>query len=411
MVLYRRMFRKLIYLLLFANLISPTPVQAQPDNADEATFWKAFSDSSWSVVNTIAYSFDHHSGYPALWRAAGYASLMQGKYLLSADYYRRALNLNRYDTLSMITLAWNLNQADEELMAGSAVRRLNLSQRRRYNFHTLQFLKSVEFEASFKLPDIAERSTANFLKVTTQTLLSPNFLWSNSFSSFNQDVQISYLIPSPPRKPGDPPSQGPVTAYEDLSIRQNQFYSSLRFAPTHSAEFNLPFNLLSTSGGTNKYRGFSYGILAAYRLRSIKIAGGAQFLNFNDTGFVQPSICITHYPKYHPGFYYGYKSSFISSSSGNEWINSVFAGGRLGNLLWMEGFFLKGKFRNLLDQEGAYVYNTFDSGLWRAGIQARLQTKGLFQPSFSFTLDRFSSYGSGINYFLKSLTTTIRWKH
>ena len=114
---------------------------------------------------------------------------------------------------------------------------------------------------------------------------------------------------------------------------------------------------------------------------------------------------------YHPGFYYGYKSSFISSSSGNEWINSVFAGGRLGNLLWMEGFFLKGKFRNLLDQDGAYVYNTFDSGLWRAGIQARLQTKGLFQPSFSFTLDRFSSYGSGINYFLKSLTTTIRWKH
>lgn len=405
------MHTRLIYIFIFFGTISFLPLHAQQDDFNEETFWKAFGDSSWSLVTHHTPLWKQNQAYPALWRAAGYAALRQGKYLKSAEYYRHALHLNSYDTLTLITLAWNLMQTGEEQMAGSLAKRMNTSQQKQSGIEKPRIFHNPEAEFSFKFPDISDRSPARFFKLGFQSRLNPAILWSNSFSNFTQEVRLSIQVPAPPLKPGQPPRPDLVNVYDTLLIKQRQWHSGLRYAPNDRLELVIPFNLLSTTVAVTNYRGWSLGLLAGYRYSVLKLNAGIQRFNFNDTVFFQPSMGITYYPRQHTALYFGYKSTPILSSSGQAWIHSFFTGGKLGKRLWLEAFFLHGKFRNLLDQDGAYVYNTFDSGKWRTGILGRLQTKGSLLPCLSFTLDRFSSYGNSTPYFLRTLTITITWKH
>jgi hypothetical protein len=57
------------------------------------------------------------------------------------------------------------------------------------------------------------------------------------------------------------------------------------------------------------------------------------------------------------------------------------------------------------------VYNTFDSGKWRAGLSLKFRLKGHLQPQFHFSLDQLRLYSSGNLYLQRTLTTTLTWKH
>ena len=410
MALYGRMYYRLILYSVILFLYS-LPLKAQLNNDEESSLWKAFYDSSWSVVSSNKPSWRHDKAYPALWRAIGYAELMQRHYTLSADAYRHALSLNSFDTLSLITLGWNLSQMGENLMAGSLAKRLDLRQRALANISSPGFLRAADAEYSFKSPSIAERGNGQFLKLGFQTLIRPDFLWVNSFSSFSQNVYTSTQIALPPPRPGPPRPPTIITINDTLKIKQRQWYSALRYAPGSRLELQLPFNLIGTTIGDSTINGLSFGFLAGVRLSSFKFSAGAYWSGFNDSGFVQPSFSITHYPKHNADLYYGYKSCFIISSNRAPMINTIFLGGRMGKKVWMETFFLHGKFRNLIDQDGAYIYNTFDTGNWRAGFSVRLNIRGPVQPALSFSLDRFTGNTAGGNYFQRNITTTFTWKH
>jgi hypothetical protein len=67
--------------------------------------------------------------------------------------------------------------------------------------------------------------------------------------------------------------------------------------------------------------------------------------------------------------------------------------------------------KNLLQKHSAYIYNTFDTGNWRAGFSVRLNIRWPVQPELSFSVDRFTDNTAGGNYFQRNIITTFTWKH
>jgi hypothetical protein len=290
-------------------------------------------------------------------------------------------------------------------------KRLDASQQGRAEISAPRFLNSADAELSLKFPDVPERSTATYFRLGWVAKPAHSWLWINHISLYRQKAEVGYQVKPFPPPPGQPLPPDFVTIYDTINLSQRQWHSNLRFAPSSSWELSLPFNLLGTQINDTGIRGMSYGLISHYRWGDFKLTLGAQWLRFNDTTWFQPALAVTHFPQHNLNLYYGFKSGLIQQGSKGVMVHQIFAGTRVGSKAWIEGFFLSGLYRNYLDETGAYVYNTFDSGKWRAGLSLKFRLKGHLQPQFHFSLDQLRLYSSGNLYLQRTLTTTLTWKH
>lgn len=415
------MRKLLVYILLIISYSASAQKGSYDYHVDTLTYkyyitgeWKRLTDSTKLAVN-------HGIDFKYLRQRAGFANFMIGNFYASQYQYEKAINFDRYDSVTYSYLYYNAKYNGDERLAKYRSKSLPVSIKHKENLDHFKVFEQVDLEYCNKSNNYSERGNQSYFKIGLQSAPSYNLFLYQAFSVFGQNNQsVTEITTNKQRE----------ISTNLSNIKQREYYLKLDYSLAAHHILNLHYHFVNTqiansflyevikNGHSNKtssdstyhLNGNLLGAAYTHSINRFKYSVSASIFQYNQLLTQQYGIQAElnlpglHFVRINSELY-GLRNENTSKLVLKQSLGALFF-----RRLWIEGNVYLGNLDYFSDMNGMYIYNSLDASIFKTGITSYLRLNKKMSIFGNYSFDRKEVDDSFIKYYQNSFSAGVIWK-
>lgn len=415
------MRKLLVHILLSISCCAIAQKGSYDFHADTLTYkyylageWKTLIDSAESLTNKGV-------DFKYLRQRMGYANFMTGNFFASQYHYEKALNFDKYDSLTYTYLYYSALYNGDNQLARYRSKTLPVSIKHLEGIRRYKIFDQFDLEYCNKSSNYSERGNQSYFKFGLKSALGYNLSLYQAFSLFGQSNQSTTQIIT---------NKDQYISTDSTRIKQREYYIKLDYSISSHDVLNLYYHLVNTqidehflyktirnghteksiSDSTYHLNGNLFGIAYSHTIRRFQYGLSASLFQYNGLLTQQYgmhgmlNLADSHFTRISSSLY-GMKNGTTSKVVFKQTVGTL-----LFKRLWVEGNVYLGNLDYFSDIEGMYIYNPLDATIFKTGITSYLRLNKKMSIFGNYSFDRKKVDMTDIKYYQNSISAGIIWK-